>query len=455
MKKIKHLLVALITLVAATNVYAAEVDSAAALLTCTAAEGMCTLSTDVVLTSSLEIKENIILDLNGHAITPADTFAGDSLIIVLHGGTLTVQDSVGTGKISTGDANPNVFVGVKMTKAGCDYSNKASLILTSGTIEGLTFGISGNGNADRGNTSIIISGGKVAALEATGTAIYHPQNGTLKIAGGTIVGGTGIEMRSGELEVTGGTITGTAVPSSSNANSNGTTTLGAGIAIAQHTTKQNISVSISGGTVEGYKALYQTNPQSNDSTALDKVTLEVTGGTFEVINGGDAAIFSENYEGFVSGGEFSDDVAEKYLASSELVSKEQEDGSYIVGIEHTITVATVKNGKVVVSQEKAIAGETIKITSTPDEGYKVGEVKVALADETAAGVVEGDAAGFIMPNGDVVVTVTFVEDAPIANEGGESIKNPDTSDSLMVYVTLATISIAGLSVVAVNKKRFN
>ena len=445
MKKFKYLLVALIALVTVTNVYAADVDSESALSTCAAADGVCTLSADVVLSSSLEIEKNVVLDLNGHTITPADTFAGDSLIIVLHGGTLSVQDSVGTGKISTGTANTDVFVGVKMTKAGCDYSQKASLVLTSGTIEGYSFGISGNGNADRGNTSITINGGKVAALNATGTAIYHPQNGTLQVNGGTIVGGTGIEMRSGELEVTGGTITGTAVPSSSTANGNGTTTLGAGIAVAQHTTKQTISVSISGGTVEGYKALYQTNPQLNDSTALDKVTLEVTGGTFEVINGGDAAISSENYEGFVSGGEFSKEVAEKYLASEELVSKEQEDGSYIVGVEHTITVATVKNGKVTVSQEKAIAGEKITITSTPNKGYKVSEVEVALADNSAGSAVEGNATSFVMPDGDVVVTVTFVED----------IKNPNTSDSLMIYVSLAILSVAGLSVVAINKKRFN
>lgn len=311
------------------KVNAAEVSVAdeATLETCVAtAENVCKLSADVVLTHSLEVGKEITIDLNGFDITADDSMTDDSLIIVLHGGTLTVK---GEGSVSATNENADARVAVKMSKAGNTETfikeNPATLILESGTLEGISFGISGNGNPDRVNTNVTINGGVV---KGGTTGIYHPQSGKLTVAGGEVIGKTGIEMRAGELTVKGGTVTGTAVPTETNANGNGTTTTGAGIAIVQHSTEKVLSAVVEGGTVKGYTALYHNNTQNNSDEAAAKVTLGVTGGTFEATNEGKNAIYSDAKENFIEGGEFKGAVDEKFV-SEELETKVIDGVTYI------------------------------------------------------------------------------------------------------------------------------
>ena len=145
-------------------------------------------------------------------------------------------------------------------------------------------------------------------------AIYHPQYGIINIYDGTeITGGTGIEMRAGELTMTGGTVTGNASPTSEEANNNGSTTKGAGISVSQHTTKLVTKLNITGGSISGHTALYQTNVQGNDTDARERVEMSVSGGDFSVINGGTNVLYSDNFEGFVSGGTFSKEFDTSYL----------------------------------------------------------------------------------------------------------------------------------------------
>ena len=82
--------------------------------------------------------------------------------------------------------------------------------------------VAGNGSSDAnyhcGGTEINITGGTIIGRISTSgyiaCGIYHPQQGTLNVSGGTIValgnddgrGGVGIEMRGGVLNLTGGTI---------------------------------------------------------------------------------------------------------------------------------------------------------------------------------------------------------------------------------------------------------
>ena len=181
------------------------------------------------------------------------------------------------------------------------------------------FAISGNGSAPDGattgsacgNTIVNINGGTVKSSAAQ--AIYNPQNGVVNVTGGLVEGITGIEMRSGEVNVTGGTVRGTGVPAGAEDNPGGSTSTGAGIAIAQHSTKNPIQVSITGGTVEGYAALYEANPQGNASEYLDRIDIAVEGGVFNAINGGTSPIYSEDFEGFVTVGEFSGAFDTSYL----------------------------------------------------------------------------------------------------------------------------------------------
>jgi len=451
MKKFLSLtVIALIALIAlTTNVSAAEVSSQAEFETALAGtDTEITLTKNVELSKSLEIGRMVILDLNGFNITAADGMTDDSLIIVLHGGTLIIE---GNGSVSAKNSNASARIAVKMTKAGCDISKKAELVLNSGTLEGTSFGISGNGNPDRINTSITISGGTV---KGDTTGIYHPQEGTLTITGGTVKGSTGIEMRSGSLIVYDGTIIGTGAPTDVTANGNGTTTDGAGIAVAQHTTEKNIDVTVIGGNVQGYSAVYESNPQSND--AIDKVTMKIEGGNFEAINGGKLAIYSEDKKDFISGGTFSTDVSD-YVDTDKLDVVEDEDGNIYVGTLHTITVEKSENGKVEVDKSTAVAGQKISVKVTPDEGYKLSTI--AISYPRMGGATPGDdfEGYFIMENDDCVVVAKF-EKIEEPSEGGQGTaekepeKDPEKDETpktgafdiaLYVLGAIALVSVVG------------
>ena len=423
----------LIAIFACTNVYAANVATETELETALAGtDPIITLTADIELTKSLEVGRIVTLDLKEFDITAKDTMTDDSLIIVLHGGALTIE---GTGSVVA--PNAKARIAVKMTKAGntedfCN-NNPAKLVLNSGTLKGTSFGISGNGNDDRVNTIIEINGGKV---EGDSTGIYHPQAGKLTINGGTVEGVTGIEMRSGDLVVNGGSIIGTGAPAASTGNGNGPTTVGAGIAVAQHTTEKNISVVIKGGNVQGYSALYESNPQSN--TTIDKVVLKIEGGNFEAINNGTDAIYSEDKDNFITGGTFSSDV-EDYIDATKAAVKDETTGEYYVGVESKITVKVGLNGKATAA-EKAVEGQPIKVTVTPDKNYELASIKVT--DAAGAEVTVKDNT-FTMPGSDVTVEVTFKE--------MKKDSTPATGSMNILFVVSGIVAIAAAGML-VSKK---
>ena len=139
---------------------------------------------------------------------------------------------------------------------------------------------------------------------------------------------TAIELRAGEMTIDGGTYAATAAPSEVTPNGNGTTTVGAAVAVVQHTTKLPIDLTIINGTFNGFTSLYQSNAQGNTNEDLDKIVINVTGGTFNATTGGTQAVYSENKTGFLTGGTYSSDpsayVAEGYIA------RVNGEGAYVV-----------------------------------------------------------------------------------------------------------------------------
>lgn len=154
---------------------------------------------------------------------------------------------------------------------------------------------------------MIINDGKITGTNGTG--IYHPQEGTLTINGGKIIGqDTAVEIRSGKLNISGGSLTANADKYTETANNNGTTVSGAALAISQHTTQKAIAVTITGGTFKGARAVSETNVQNDDSTK--DVTLIISNGTF------DGEISSEDCTDFITGGIFTNhgDKIADYMA---------------------------------------------------------------------------------------------------------------------------------------------
>ena len=170
------------------------------------------------------------------------------------------------------------------------------------------------------NGQIAKSTGNVPNFNVHNTAvvnggIYAAGYAKWNIEGADITGATGIEIRAGELTVSDNAkITGTSVPTTVTPNGNGSTTDGAGIAIAQHNTKLPIDVKISSGDIKGFSALYESNPQGSSAENIAKVKIAVSGGNFTAINNGTMAIYSQDKDNFITGGTFSDVSALRYLA---------------------------------------------------------------------------------------------------------------------------------------------
>ena len=177
-----------------------------------------------------------------------------------------------------------------------------------GAIEGGN-GISTNGLIDAtAANSIVVDG---ASINVADHGIYQAgmASTSFAISNSTInAGKTGIEVRSGNLVVDNCIIAGGKGELVCEKNPGGPTTYNAGIAIAQHTTKQAINVQVNGGSISGKYAIYESNPQGNSAEDISKVKLSVTGG---MLNGD---IYSEDVAGFVTGGTFSTQPNASYVA---------------------------------------------------------------------------------------------------------------------------------------------
>ena len=241
---------------------------------------------------------NAILEINGgKIITDADAQAINmygSCKATMNGGEIIAMKE---GTNSGGN-------GIMMFK-------DTEFIMNGGKITTFGAAILGNGSVDGDNegtnAKITITGGDI---KATGdTAIYIPQpNGVTTISGGTIEGTTAIEIRAGTLNISGGTLTGTSDTYNVIFNTNGSTTTGAAIAIAQHTTKLPINVLISGGNFTAPTALSFANPLGNSEEDLEKITIEITGGNFDSTSA-ETITMVEPRE-FITGGSFDENIDE-------------------------------------------------------------------------------------------------------------------------------------------------
>ena len=280
----------------------------------------CRLFNNIALDTQKHITENLILDLNGHSITADETLNLKSgLFTIGRGGKLTINDSKGTGKVSTGSSG-KIWAAIQLLKE--DTGNgSAEVVINGGTIEGYYYGITGNGNLH--NTKVTINGGTIKTLnKEDSVGIYQPQEGEIVVNNGTIQGGTGIEIRSGSLTVKNGTIEGIASQFIKMENANGTTTNGVGIAVAQHTTKKAINVSIYDGNISGQYAFYEWNPQKNSKDDLDKIHLHIYGGKFTGLATGVKSVYSEDFTQFISGGSFTPKQTEYLTNDAQVTSKE-------------------------------------------------------------------------------------------------------------------------------------
>lgn len=380
-----------------------------------------TLLKDVALGKGLNIgsvgseQKVLTLNLNGHSISATN------LVIRVQNAKLTVT---GPGKIY--ETSP--YFGAILIKGSDNAENKDYTVVTVGAgvelegwspifvdqYNGCAYGVAvnvdgakltGKTDKDGGSGSAIYVNGTIkdqnnapklvlnnVTQTATGAGMYLAGYANTTITGGSITGGnTGIEIRAGELTLNDCALEATAEEFSCEPNGNGATTAGAAIAIAQHTTKKDIAVTINGGSFKGVKALNESNPQVNDPAP--QVKLSIDGGTFI----GD--ISTADVTGFIKGGTFTD------LASA---VKYATNGA-------TITLAGDTNGNGVVFAEGRFATKGLTIDFN-GHTYSVGGVlvgstgtgtnafqllkgnKITFKNGTIAGVTEGTKPAEDTPN---------------------------------------------------------
>lgn len=310
-----------------------------------------TLLKDTALTSSISIEKNVTLDLGGKTLSRKGGMLLDIYgNVTIQNGTIAMTDTTRSGadiwvnQTAKLTVEKSATISAPINSFAIAYYQDctAAEVTLKGTLTGEGSGITVNGNikdkdSSNQNTSnkLILDG---TTINVMGHGIYQAGYATTTFTenASTITGSTGIEVRAGNLTVTNSTITGNGT-FKCEAKDNGTTTDGVGIAIAQHTTKLPINVTISGGTISGKYAVYESNPQANDPTSIGQVKLSITGGNF---NGSIAAVYSQDVKNFISGGLFTTDPSDYCVANKAGIPSNNRNYPFTIGsVEQNVEVA--------------------------------------------------------------------------------------------------------------------
>lgn len=241
------------------------------------------------------------------------------------------------------------------------YNNYGLIINMNGSIDltAITDGVSAYGiyvqglnKVTTGNVmQINLDGARIKtgeeAIYAAGYAKWNLKDCTFTAENAAI------ELRAGEMTIDGGNYTATATEFNCEANGNGSTTQGAALAIAQHTTKKDITVNIKDGTFVGVKALNESNPQENDPSP--QVNLSISNGKFK------GEVTTADVTKFISGGYFTTDPT-AYLATGKTAVESDLAGYNYKVADKTSTPATVAAATPTVDTSKI--SETQQQTAT-------------------------------------------------------------------------------------------
>ena len=330
---------------------AKEVASADELKAALEAGGAVKLTEDIIMAEKYDISitEGVVLDLNGHTITKS---YGESnhFIFVINGGSLTIEDSKGGGKIEATDSSYGYGIQlrsgssfelksgtIETTQETVDIYTSASDVnvkISGGKLEstadsvlgvrgnsGIKVDITGGEMVSNGRTGVYISsytpgaiefnfsGGKLSHTGGMSGAIQAYSGATINISGDAEIesdSSAGIQVQGDsakvELNVTGGSISSTGW-------------MDAAI-VADGDAPGNAVVNISGGNLNGTYGV----------SAEGFGEVNISGGT---VTGTMSAIDAEdNSEVVVTGGTFSDDV--KDYVPDGIIVEEDGNGNFVV-----------------------------------------------------------------------------------------------------------------------------
>ena len=299
------------------------------------AGGKVKLGGDITMDTRYDIviREDVVLDLNGCTITKSYGKI-NHFIFTVKGGSLTIEDSQGGGKIEITDP----FYGY-----GLQLYSDSSFELKGGTIESTQETVDVYTITD--NVDIKISGGKLISSDdavmnlrgksTTATVTDGKLESHGGIAGVFVSGGSSVE--SVVFTVSGGSLYSTSGPAiltdyAVTVNIGGKAAIeSTGIGIS---TKGSSELNVTGGTISGQSYGIQTQYSSHANIsggeisgnkavyAGDTSTVKVSGG---VLDGKSSAIATESGSGMtveVTGGDFGDQDISQYLPNSKIADPE-------------------------------------------------------------------------------------------------------------------------------------
>ena len=327
------------------------VSDAGALKAAVANDGTVVLDGNITVSDELVIDKNVTLDLNGRTLTlqEAATVTGSLTVkdskataepvvsadyesVTYESGKIVGDASIGRGAtiIVTGDSAKFVMESGAIDSEGgytVELSNgavgtieggyqigqeggpgvytEATVSINGGVIVGRdNSAVAGNGTKGAGGTTINISGGTlIGHIQTTGyiaNVVYHPNEGTLNISGGTLYADNGVAvlMRAGTANITGGTIISTG-SATGKVGDNSNYIPCAGVVVDEKAgypgAKVDDVVSLSGDvTVTSDEGIDSVQLFAKDDASAEPAdAIKVTGGTFS----GDVSEFvPEDYE---------------------------------------------------------------------------------------------------------------------------------------------------------------
>lgn len=451
---------------------------------------------------------SITLDLNGCAVE-----ADNRAFNVVKGGRLTLDDTAGGGVLKVNKIGSTLSLGIVTGSKGsvamkggtlevpeygiyttnddtgayvsmqgglikadygiCSIGNgtehSAKVEVSGGEIRAGIFGFGTNGSNGNGGVDFVMTGGAITSVAEDAPALYLPAYySTATITGGTITGGTGIEIRAGELSVSGDARISGVGPLESNPNGSGSTSSGAGIAVAQHATKQPINVTISDNAkVVGTVALHESNPQKNDSEAIDQVKIAVTGGVLET-SAPDAAqaVYSEDCTGFVTGGVFNTELPGAVLADDSAMLVNEEGSVSVMSEADAVAGAGAfveKDGKKVYYTTSAAAenanpgaSENIEVFAVEVNGQKFATLKEGIAAAKNGGTVtllSDLGSDQVSADKDKYINITESGTKVTIDLAGHAI-TLDNADTISVSVPDVTLTVKNGTIVNTNKDSY-
>lgn len=262
------------------------------------------------------------------------------------------------------------------------YAN-TTVIVKGGTVTGTVAGLSGEGGSH--GTTFTVEDGTIQS--EGGVGIYHPQNGTLNISGGTIKGATGINIKSGTMNVTGGDIIGTGEKADYSFVGGGFNITGDALAVE--------SCGYPGGAP----------------------TVSITGGNFTSENADAVASYAgnnvtETVADFIAGGNYSDESAEEYLVEGYVLkSYVNGEGETVYSVEPVFTVnITIPEGATIVVMDEEgeeIDAEEDGTYELTNGNYTYTVIKENYVSKTGSFIVNGATQSVVVDLDIVTYTVTY------------------------------------------------